>query len=69
MPHEPISQAASCMANVSRRVKRQRATIDDIGRSAGKEVVDMIGTMTGACKNGGVAEVGASATTWVGAGE
>lgn len=57
-----INQAASCFTDVPRTEKEGDA-IGGVTRSASEGVVDMIGTMTGAC------EVGQNVASWTGAGE
>uniref|UniRef100_A0A0L8GAX9 G-protein coupled receptors family 1 profile domain-containing protein n=1 Tax=Octopus bimaculoides TaxID=37653 RepID=A0A0L8GAX9_OCTBM len=66
---ESVSQALSRLTDVQGRTERAGDSVNDVARSAGKGVIDMLGTMTGDCEGGGVGEVGASVTAWAGAGE
>lgn len=52
---------ATCLTDVQRKARKVGNAVNDIARSTGKEVSDMIGTMLCAYEDDVVGEVGASA--------
>lgn len=69
MLRESVSQAASRLSGVRRRAERTEDAIYDVAGGESEGVVEMIGTMLGACETAGVEEVGARTAVWGGAGE
>lgn len=54
---------------MERRVGRPADAINEVARGAGKRIGDVIGTIMGACEDGGAGQVGASAAVWGGSRE
>lgn len=63
-----VNQATSPLTNLQRRTEKARNVINDIIRSAGEEVCDILGMVMGFCGNNDVGHVEAGSTARAGTG-